>query len=77
MADLDLNIHAATRLKVMSMLTAVSEVEFASLRDGLEVSDAVLSQHLAVLSVVGYVRSRKGVHRGRRTTWVSLTPQGH
>ena len=58
------------------MLTAVSEVEFATLRDGLDVSDSVLSKHVAALSVIGYVRSRKGVHRGRRTTWISLTPLG-
>jgi DNA-binding MarR family transcriptional regulator len=77
MADLDPHIHAPTRLKLMSMLTAVSEVEFATLRDGLDVSDSLLSKHVAALSVVGYVRSRKGVHRGRRTTWVSLAPQGH
>lgn len=76
MADLDAHIHSPTRLKLMTMLTAVSEVEFATLRDGLDVSDSVLSKQVAALSVVGYVRSRKDVHRGRRTTWVSLAPQG-
>ena len=76
MAELDPHIHAPTRLKLMTMLTAVSEVEFATLRDGLDVSDSVLSKHVAALSAVGYVRSRKGVHRGRRTTWISLAPLG-
>jgi DNA-binding MarR family transcriptional regulator len=76
MADLDPHIHSPARLRLMTMLTAVSEVEFATLRDGLEVSDSVLSKHVAALNGVGYVRSRKGVHRGRRTTWISLTPQG-
>jgi DNA-binding MarR family transcriptional regulator len=76
MADLDPQIHAPARLRLMTMLTAVSEVEFATLRDGLEVSDSVLSKHVAALAGVGYVRSRKGVHRGRRTTWISLTPKG-
>ncbi len=28
------------------------------------------------LESVGYVKRRKGVHRGRRTTWISLTPDG-
>lgn len=60
----------------MTMLTAASEVEFATLRDSLAVSDSVLSKHLAALSVAGYVRSRKGVHRGRRTTWISLASTG-
>ena len=76
MGDLDPHIHAPARLKLMSMLTAVSEVEFATLREGLEVSDSVLSKHVSALSGVGYVRSRKGVHLGRRTTWIALTPQG-
>jgi DNA-binding MarR family transcriptional regulator len=58
------------------MLTAVTEAEFATVRDRLAVSDSVLSKHLAALADLGYVRSRKGVHHGRRTTWVALTPSG-
>ncbi|HEX6944828.1 MAG TPA: transcriptional regulator, partial [Casimicrobiaceae bacterium] len=42
----------------------------------LEVSDSVLSKHLSALEDVGYVKRRKGTHRGRRTTWISLTPRG-
>ena len=76
MADLDPHIHSPLRLRLMTMLTAVSEAEFATLRDGLQVSDSVLSKHVAALAGVGYVRSRKGVHRNRRTTWISLTSQG-
>ena len=76
MGELDPHIHAPARLRLMTMLTAVSEAEFATLREGLEVSDSVLSKHVSALSEVGYVRSRKGVHRGRRTTWIGLTPSG-
>jgi DNA-binding MarR family transcriptional regulator len=76
MAELDPHIHAPARLRLMTMLTAVSEVEFVTLRDGLEVSDSVLSKHVSALNGVGYVRSRKGVHASRRTTWISLTPLG-
>lgn len=76
MADLDPLVHAPARLKLMTMLTAVSEAEFATLRAGLEVSDSVLSKHVSALTAVGYARSRKGVHLGRRTTWISLTPRG-
>jgi DNA-binding MarR family transcriptional regulator len=60
----------------MTMLTAVSEAEFATLRDALEVSDSVLSKHVSALAAAGYVSSRKGVHAGRRTTWISLTGPG-
>ena len=76
MADLDANVAGSTRLKLMTMLTAASEVEFATIRDSLEVSDSVLSKHVAALADIDYVRRRKGLHRGRRTTWVALTPHG-
>ena len=73
MGDLDANILAPARLKLMTLLTAVSEAEFATLRESLEVSDSVLSKHVSALAAVRYVSSRKGVHRGRRTTWIALT----
>jgi DNA-binding MarR family transcriptional regulator len=76
MADLDVHVVAPARLKLLTALTAVSEVEFCTIRDTLQVSDSVLSKHLAALETVGYVRRRKGVHGGRRTTWLSLTPRG-
>jgi DNA-binding MarR family transcriptional regulator len=76
MAELDEHIVAPARLKLLVTLTAVSEVEFSTVRDSLEVSDSVLSKHLTALESVDYVKRRKGVHRGRRTTWISLTPRG-
>ena len=76
MAELDPLIHAPARLQLVTSLTAVSEAEFATLRDALEVSDSVLSKHVSALVSAGYVRSHKGVHDGRRTTWVALTDTG-
>jgi DNA-binding MarR family transcriptional regulator len=76
MADLDANLVAPARLKLVTMLTAVSEAEFCTARDNLQVSDSVLSKHIAALENVDYVKRRKGVHRGRRTTWISLSPRG-
>ena len=76
MADLDPHLQAPARLKLATMLTAVTEAEFAVLRDRLDVSDSVLSKHLSALAEAGYVKVRKGVHQGRRTTWVSLTTPG-
>jgi DNA-binding MarR family transcriptional regulator len=76
MADLDAHVVAPVRLKLMIMLTAVSDAEFSTVRDRLEVSDSVLSKHLAALEAVNYVKRHKGVHRGRRTTWISLTASG-
>ena len=76
MAELDEHVVAPARLKLMTALTAVSEAVFATVRDALQVSDSVLSKHLTALEDVDYVKRRKGAHRGRRTTWISLTPHG-
>jgi DNA-binding MarR family transcriptional regulator len=76
MPDLDANIQAPARLKLMTMLMAASETEFSTLRDNLHVSDSLLSKHVTALAAVRYVRSRKGVHIGHRTTWISLTATG-
>jgi DNA-binding MarR family transcriptional regulator len=76
MAELDPHILAPARLKLMITLTAASEAEFSTIRGTLDVSDSVLSKHLAALETADYVRRRKGVHHGRRTTWISLTPKG-
>jgi DNA-binding MarR family transcriptional regulator len=76
MAELDPLIHAPVRLQVLTTLSAVSEAEFATLRAALEVSDSVLSKHVSTLADAGYVRSRKGVRAGRRTTWIGLTSAG-
>ncbi|MDT0182929.1 transcriptional regulator [Microbacterium sp. ARD31] len=76
MPRLDPLIHAPARLQVVTTLAAVSEAEFVTLRTALDVSDSVLSKHISALAEAGYVRSRKSVHAGRRTTWISLTPAG-
>ena len=76
MAKLDPLIHAPARLQVVTTLSAVSEAEFATLRTALKVSDSVLSKHISALADAGYVRTRKGVQAGRRTTWIELTSAG-
>lgn len=72
----DPHLQAPARLTLTTTLTAVSNAEFSTLRDHLQVSDSVLSKHVSALAKVGYVSSRKGVHRGRRTTWIALTATG-
>jgi DNA-binding MarR family transcriptional regulator len=76
MPAIDPHIHPPARLQLMTMLTAVSEAEFVTLRDAVVVSDSVLSKHVSALAAEGYVRTRKGVHDGRRTTWIGLTARG-
>jgi DNA-binding MarR family transcriptional regulator len=76
MGDWDSTLQPPARLALMTMLTTVSRAEFVTVRDRLQVSDSVLSKHVSALSAVGYVKSHKGTHAGRRTTWLSLTSTG-
>lgn len=73
---LDPLIHAPARLQLMALLSGVNEVEFATARKTLEVSDSVLSKHLAQLSDAGYVRLRKAALDGRQRTWIAITKPG-
>ncbi|MEV5411670.1 transcriptional regulator [Thermopolyspora sp. NPDC052614] len=69
-------IHAPTRLRIVALLAATEEAEFALVRDSVGVSDSVLSKQAAALEAAGYVRVRKG-HVGKRPkTWFSLTKEG-
>jgi DNA-binding transcriptional ArsR family regulator len=69
-------IHAPARLQIMAVLAGVQDAEFAMLRTTADVSDSVLSKHLAALSEAGYVRLRKAALDGRQRTWASLTRAG-
>jgi DNA-binding MarR family transcriptional regulator len=76
MAELDPVIHAPARLRVMSLLAAVEEAEFAFVRHEAGVSDSVMSKHASALETAGYVVIRKG-HVGKRPrTWLRLSPAG-
>ncbi|AJP72327.1 winged helix-turn-helix domain-containing protein [Sphingomonas hengshuiensis] len=73
---LDPVIHAPARLQACAVLSSADEVEFALLRDTLEVSDSVLSKHVKQLEEAGYVKVRKAAIGGRQRTWLALTRAG-
>jgi DNA-binding transcriptional ArsR family regulator len=76
-ARFDEVVHAPHRLRILALLAAVAgQVEFAILRDLLDVADSVLSKHLKVLHDCGYVELRKPTGQGRVRTWVQLTTRG-
>lgn len=72
----DAVIHAPGRLQICGLLSPVEQMEFATLRDAVGVSDSVLSKHIKLLEEAGYVRPRKASADGRQRTWLSLTPEG-
>ncbi|MDT0156648.1 transcriptional regulator [Microbacterium sp. ARD32] len=73
---LDDVIHSPVRLSIMAALRAADAVHFGLLRDELEVSDSLLSKHLASLEAAGYILVTKGYEGRRPRTWYTLTPEG-
>nr|WP_281393207.1 transcriptional regulator [Sphingomonas xinjiangensis] len=69
-------IHPPARLQLMALLAEMTELEFATGRDVLDVSDSVLSKHLSQLSEAGYLELRKATVNGRQRTWISATGRG-
>lgn len=75
-AEIDPVLHPPARLQIAAVLASADEVEFAVLRELVEVSDSVLSKHLSALSDAGYVKLVKAARDGRQRTWASFTAAG-
>jgi len=75
-SELDPVIHAPNRLQMCCMLAAVDTIDFATVREALDVSESVLSKHVKTLEEAGYVRVRKAASEGRLRTWLSLSKPG-
>lgn len=73
---LDEHIHAPVRFSVMATLAAAEEAEFGFVRDGVQISDSLLSKTVAALERAGYVEVRKGYVGRRPRTWLRLSSRG-
>lgn len=74
--DIDPILHAPARLQIAAVLARTDDVEFAILRDLVDVSDSVLSKHLSALSEAGYIVLTKAPRDGRQRTWARFTSRG-
>lgn len=74
--EIDSLLHPPARLQIAAVLARTDDIDFATLRDLVEVSDSVLSKHLSALSDAGYVKLAKAARDGRQRTWASFTPSG-
>lgn len=75
--DLDPVIHPPKRLALCAVLAAAGDwVEFAAVREAVEVSDSALSKHSRALEEAGYLQVRKGAVGRRPRTWFRLTAGG-
>lgn len=75
-ARFDQVIHAPPRLQICGLLAAVDTMDFAVVRDSVQVSDSVLSKHVKQLEDAGYVQVRKSTVRSRQRTTLALTKDG-
>ncbi len=75
-AAFDQLIHAPLRLQICAMLSPVRGLAFSDIRDSLEVSDSVLSKHLAALAGAGYVEVSRVRAGSRSRRQVMLTKPG-
>lgn len=64
------------RFSMVAALAATEEIDFATVRSHLQVSDSVLSRQASQLEELGIVRIRKGYVGKRPRTWLSLTADG-
>ena len=69
-------IHPSTRLSLVALLAAADWVDFAFLRDQLNLSDSALSKQLSTLDEAGYVKIERPVENRRRRVRARLTPEG-
>jgi DNA-binding MarR family transcriptional regulator len=72
----DAVIHPPPRLQICGLLAAVDTMEFAAVRDRVQVSDSVLSKHVKQLEEAGYVRVHKATRASRLRTSLALTSAG-
>ena len=73
---IDPYLSAPKRLAALGMLANVSRVEFAFMRDHLELSDSDLSKQMKALGDAGYVKVKKTGRGADRKTWFSITSDG-
>jgi DNA-binding MarR family transcriptional regulator len=69
-------IHPSTRLSIVALMAATDWVEFAFLRDQLELSDSALSKQLSTLEAAGYITIERPLTDRRRRVHARLTPVG-
>ncbi len=64
------------RFSLVAALNATDTMDFATLRDQLQVSDSVLSRQASALEELGIVTIKKGYVGKRPRTWLSLSASG-
>ena len=69
-------LHQPVRFSMTAALAAADQLDFADLRDAVQVSDSTLSKQVSVLEAAGYVQVKKGFVGKRPRTSLKLTAEG-
>ena len=69
-------IHPSTRLSIVALLASADWIDFAFVRDRLDLSDSALSKQFSTLERVGYVAVERPTTGRRRRVQVRLTSEG-
>ena len=75
-ARFDELIHPSTRLSIVALLASADWIDFAFVRDRLELSDSALSKQFATLEDAGYISIERPLSNRRRRVRVRLTDTG-
>lgn len=75
-AKFDELIHPSTRLSIVALLASADWIDFAFVRDQLNLSDSALSKQFATLEEADYITIERTVVKHRRRVQVRLTPLG-
>ena len=79
MAEFNETIHQPVRLRIMAALVTLEpsdDVDFAYLRDLLEVTDGNLGAHLRKLEEAGYIKINKIFVERKPRSYISATSEG-
>lgn len=74
--DLDPVLHFAKRTVIMGVLSSATTVEFAYLKEHLDLADSDLSKQMRTLADAGYVKIHKTGHGRSGNTEYSATRAG-
>ena len=75
-ARFDALIHPRPRLAIVALLASADWIDFAFVRDRLELSDSALSKQFATLEDAGYITIERPLSNQRRRVRVRLTETG-
>jgi DNA-binding MarR family transcriptional regulator len=75
-ARFDELIHPSTRLSIVALLASAEWIDFAFVRDRLDLTDSALSKQFATLEGAGYITVERPLTDRRRRVRVRLTDVG-